>query len=305
MLYRDNNIDRISNKESMRRSHRGNGWDMKMYDQGRTNIKIVSRYIDRCFGRSIGKNFDKVKKHIYEKMRHHITSRYDSNLVDNLLPVWIGEGCKYILDSQNRIQLNKEYNERVKLYRDYKLSDKLTIVDPNIENTYRIREDITDREIEKMRGMLIKNGSYVGDKFNHIVNGGILPASKYREFIESINEDGKIKNRWAYGGYDYIYDTRKYIESCFVMSEENVVHVFDANSSEYRQYKKERQDKKHKEQREYKRQKDEYNESLLYCIEYNRKRKEEEKNNIDRDRLGFDENSFIGEGYHGQQRKKK
>ena len=305
MLYRDNNIDKISNKESMRRSHRGNGWDMKMYDQGRTNIKIVSRYIDRCFGRSIGKNFDKVKKHIYEKMRHHITSRYDSNLVENLLPVWIGEGCKYILDSQNRIQLNKEYNERRKLYRDYKLSDKLTIVDPDIENTYRIREDITDSEIEKMRGMLIKNGSYVGDKFNHIVNGGILPASKYREFIDSIKEDGKIKSRWVYGGYDYIYYTRKYIESCFVMNEENIVHVFDANSSEYRQYKKERQDKEHKERREYKKQKDEYNESLLFCIEYNRKRKEEEKNNIDRDRLGFDENSFIGEGYHGQQRKKK
>ena len=305
MLYRDNNIDKISNKESMRRSHRNEGWDMKVYDQGRTNIKIVSRYIDRCFGRSIGKNFDKVKKHIYEKMRHHITSRYDSNLVENLLPVWIGEGCKYILDSQNRIQLNKEYNERRKLYRDYKLSDKLTIVDPDIENTYRIREDITDSEIEKMRGMLIKNGSYVGDKFNHIVNGGILPASKYREFIDSIKEDGKIKSRWVYGGYDYIYDTRKYIESCFVMNEENIVHVFDANSSEYRQYKKERQDKKHKERREYKKQKDEYNESLLYCIEYNRKRKEEEKNNIDRDRLGFDENSFIGEGYHGQQRKKK
>ena len=302
MLYRDNNIDRISNKESMRRSHRNEGWDMKMYDQGRTNIKIVSRYIDRCFGRSIGKNFDKVKKHIYEKMRHHITSRYDSNLVDNLLPVWIGEGCKYILDSQNRIQLNKEYNERRKMWKDYKLSEKLTIVDPDIENTYRIREDITDSEIEKMRDMLIKNGSYVGDKFNHIVNGGILSASKYREFIDSIKEDGVIKNRW---GYEYIYDTRKYIESCFVMNEENVVHVFDANSSEYRQYKKERQDKKQKERREYKRQKDNYNESLLYCLEYNRKRKEEEKNIIDRDRLGFDDNSFIGEGYHGQQRKKK
>ena len=305
MLYRDNNIDRISNKESLRRSHRGNGWDMKIYDQGRTNIKIVSNYIDRCFRRSIGKNFDKVKKQIYEKMRHHISSRYDNNLVENLLSVFIGEGCKYILDSQNRIQVNKEYNERRKMWRNHKLSEKLTIVDPDIENTYRIREGITDSEIENMRGMLIKNGSYVGDKFNHIVNGGILPASKYRKFIESINEDGKIKNRWAYGGYDYIYDTRKYIESCFIMNEKNVVHVFDANSSEYRQYKKERQDKKHKEQREYKKQKDEYNESLLYCIEYNRKRKEEERNNIDRDRLGFDKNSFIGEGYHGQQRKKK
>lgn len=26
---------------------------------------------------------------------------------------------------------------------------------------------------------------------------------------------------------------------------------------------------------------------------------------IDRDRLGFDENSFIGEFYHGQKRKKR
>lgn len=292
----------VSNKESLRRSHRKEGWDMKMYDHGRDNIKIVSNYIDKYLSRSIGKNFDKVKKHIYEKMRRYNSSKDDNNLVESLLSWRIGEGFKYILDSQNRIQLNKEYIDRRKYWRDRRLNEKLTIVDSDKEITYRIREDITDSEIEKMRDMLIKNGSYVGDKFNHIVNGGILPASKYREFIDSIKEDGVIKNRW---GYEYIYDTRKYVESCFVMNEENVVHVFDANSSEYRQYKKERQDKKQKERREYKRQKDNYNESLLYCLEYNRKRREEEKNIIDRDRLGFDDNSFIGEGYHGQQRKKK
>lgn len=303
MLYRDNNIDRISNKESLRRSHRKDGWDMKIYGHGRDNIKIVSNYIERCLGRSIGKNFDKVKKHIYEKMRHNISSRYDINLVENMLPVFIGEGCKYILDSQNRIQVNKESNEIIKMRNEHKLIRKLTIVDPNIKNTYRIREDITDSEIEKMRDILIKNGSYVIDIFNHIINGGILSYSKYREFIESIKEDGVKKNRWWYD--EYIYDTRNYIESCFIMNDENIVHVFDANSSEYRRYKKEKQDKNHKERRDYKKQKDEYNESLLYSIEYNRKRNEEERNNIDRDRLGFDKNSFIGDGYHGQQRKKK
>ena len=307
MLYKDNNIDRISNKESLRRSHRKDGWDMKIYDQGKTNIKIVSNYIDRCFGRSIGKNFDKVKKHIYDKMRHHITSRYDSNLVDNLLPVFLGEGCKYILDSQNRIQVNKEYNERMKMLRDHKLSKKLTIVDPDIENTYMIREDITDSEIEKMRDMLIKNGSYsyVSDKFNHIVNGGILSCSKYREFIYSIKNDGVKKIRCGYNSYEPIYDTRNYIESCFVMNEENIVHVFDANSSEYSRYKKERQDKERKDRREYKKAKDGYNDDLLFCLEYNRKKREEERNIIERDRLGFDEDSFKGEFYHGQKRKKK
>lgn len=293
----------VSNKESLRRSHRKEGWDMKMYDHGRDNIKIVSNYIDKYLSRSIGKNFDKVKKHIYEKMRRYNSSKDDNNLVESLLSWRIGEGFKYILDSQNRIQLNKEYIDRRKYWRDRRLNEKLTIVDSDKEITYRIREDITDSEIEKMRDMLIKNGSYVGDKFNHIVNGGILPASKYREFIESIKSDGKIRNRWGYN--EDVYDTRKYVESCFAIYEDNVVYIFEANSSEYRQYKKERQDKEHKERREYKKQKDEYNESLLYCLEYNRKRREEEKNIIDRDRLGFDDNSFIGEGYHGQQRKKK
>ena len=293
----------VSNKESLRRSHRKEGWDMKMYDHGRDNIKIVSNYIDKYLSRSIGKNFDKVKKHIYEKMRRYNSSKDDNNLVESLLSWRIGEGFKYILDSQNRIQLNKEYIDRRKYWRDRRLNEKLTIVDSDKEITYRIREDITDSEIEKMRDMLIKNGSYVGDKFNHIVNGGILPASKYREFIESIKSDGKIRNRWGYN--EDVYDTRKYVESCFAIYEDNVVYIFEANSSEYRQYKKERADKKHKERRDYKKQKDEYNENLLYCLESDRKRREEEKNIIDRDSLGFDDNSFKGEGYHGQQRKKR
>jgi hypothetical protein len=48
-------------------------------------------------------------------------------------------------------------------------------------------------------------------------------------------------------------------------------------------------------------------ESLLHDVITKRRLKEfdAEKNRIDRDRLGFDEYSFIGEGYHGQQRKKK
>ena len=40
-------------------------------------------------------------------------------------------------------------------------------------------------------------------------------------------------------------------------------------------------------------------------LEHSRKKKEEDKNIIDRDRLGFDEDSFRGEFYHGQKRKKK
>jgi hypothetical protein len=80
-MYKDiDKFDNMSNKESMRCSHHKEGWCMKMYGQGRRNYKIVSRYIERCLQKSIGKNFDKVKKHIYEKMQYHNISRNDDNI---------------------------------------------------------------------------------------------------------------------------------------------------------------------------------------------------------------------------------
>lgn len=64
-------------------------------------------------------------------------------------------------------------------------------------------------------------------------------------------------------------------------------------------------DRIHKKERESDKLKKEYNESLLYSIEYSRKKKADDINIIDRDRLGFDDDSFKGDAYHGQKRKKK
>ena len=294
-------FDNMSNKESMRGSHHKDGWCMKMYDQGFRNYKIVSRYIKRCLQKSIGKNFDKVKKHIYEKMSHNILARHEDNIVDSIICRYIGENEKFILDSQNRIQLNKEYLEKHKKRRDDRMNGKLTIVDTSIETTYRLREDVTDSEIDKLRYMLIKNGSYDKEFFNHISNGGIISRKKYQEFIYSIRYDDAVKVRY---GYDYIYDTRKYAESLFTIYSDNVVYIFDEKSSDYIRYKKEVSDSRRKVNREKKKEREEYNDELLFRIEHKRKQREEEKNNIDRDRLGFDEDSFKGDPYHGQKRKK-
>ena len=295
-------FDDMPNKESMRGSHHKMGWTMKMYDQGFRNYKIVSRYIDRCLLKSIGKNFDKVKKHIYEKMSHNIIARHEDNIVDHIMCRYIGENEKFILDSQNRIQLNKKYLEKCKKWRNDRISGKITIIDTSIEPTYRLREDITDSEIDKLKYMLIKNGSYNKEFFNHISNGGIISRKKYQEFIYTIGYDDMVKVRY---GYDYIYDTRNYAESCFSIYLDNVVYVFDEKSSEYKNYKKMCSDSKRKIKREKKKEREEYNEDLLFRIEYKKKQREEEKNNIDRDRLGFDEESFKGEPYHGQKRKKR
>ena len=295
-------LDNMPNKESMRGSHHKMGWTMKMYDQGFRNYKIVSRYIDRCLRKSIGKNFDNIKKHIYEKMSHNIMARHEDNIVDHIMCRYIGENEKFILDSQNRIRLNEKYLEKCKKWRDDRMSGKLTIVDTSIETTYRLREDITDSEIDKLKYMLIKNGSYNKEFFNHISNGGIISRKKYQDFIYSIRYDDTIEVRY---GYDYIYETRKYAESCFSIYSNNVVYIFDEKSSEYKNYKKMCSDRKRKDRREKKKEREEYNNDLLFRIEYKKKQREEEKNNIDRDRLGFDENSFKGEPYHGQKRKKK
>lgn len=305
MCQKNNKIYDMPNKESMRRSHYGESWDMKIYDQGNSNYKIISNYIDRCLSISIGKNIDTVKKHMYEKMSRHNKARYDKNLIETLIPNYIGEDryCKYSLDSQNRVQLNKLYIDNQKKYREDRLKSKTTIIDNNKEKKYRIREDITDSEIEILKDNLIKNGSYSKDVFNHIVHGGILSGSKYKEFIEGINRDGLVKNRLGYNVE--VYDTREYAKSCFSLYEDNIAYVFDEKSSEFRRYNKERLDRIHKKERESDKLKKEYNESLLYSIEYNRKKKEEEKDIIDRDRLGFDECSFKGEEYHGQKRKNK
>ena len=298
----NNNLDKMPVKESMRKTHHKEGYCMKIYDQGRQNYKIVSRYIDRCLKKSIGKNFDKVKKHMLERMCYNSLARYEHNLVEELIGGYIGEGDKYMIDSQGRIQINEEYAERRKGWRDRRMSKKLTLIDSNKDKMYGLRDGLTDSEIDILKSRLIANGSYNKRLFNHVVNGGLLSEVKYRAFISDIKHDDVVKDRWGYS--EYIYETKEYVESCFVVVEDDVLYVFDEKSTDYRQYKKECQDKKNKEDRERRKRNEEYNENILYCIEYNRKKKEHDKDIVDRDRLGFDENSFKGEPYHGQKRKK-
>ena len=76
-------------------------------------------------------------------------------------------------------------------------------------------------------------------------------------------------------------------------------------TAEYTKYKAEEKDRKNKEEREKKKLNEETISTLLWSIEDKRKADELAKNIINRDRLGFDDESFKGEFYHGQKRKKK
>ena len=114
-------LDKLPVKESIRREHHKEKHCMKIYDQGKCNYKIVSRYIDRCLMKSIGRNYDKVKKHICERMCYNKITRYKHNLVDSLISRYIGEGnkYKYTIDSQGRVQLSIKYAERKRRWVEY------------------------------------------------------------------------------------------------------------------------------------------------------------------------------------------
>lgn len=58
-------------------------------------------------------------------------------------------------------------------------------------------------------------------------------------------------------------------------------------------------------ERERRKQREKKNQWILYRIEAMKKEKEWQLNTVTRDRLGFDEDSFRGEFYHGQKRKRK
>ena len=70
-------------------------------------------------------------------------------------------------------------------------------------------------------------------------------------------------------------------------------------------YKAEEKERKNKEEREKKKLNEETISTLLWSIEDERKVAELTKDIITRDRLGFDNESFKGEFYHGQKKKEE
>ena len=86
---------------------------------------------------------------------------------------------------------------------------------------------------------------------------------------------------------------------------DDVLDILKRGTPEYVKHRAEEKDHKNKEEREKKKLNEETISTLLCSIEDKRKTIELAKNIIDRDRLGFADESFKGEFYHGQKRKNK
>lgn len=95
-----------------------------------------------------------------------------------------------------------------------------------------------------------------------------------------------------------------HIEVGFDACYANRIEVYKGEK-DYQKLRCELNDATRKHERMVQKEKEEKLQTLLSDILRQKKAKERETNLITRDRLGFDENSFKGEFYHGQKRKKK
>lgn len=99
-----------------------------------------------------------------------------------------------------------------------------------------------------------------------------------------------------FSSVEYFLFTKRLVKDCDYM---------EVGTPEHKKYVSETKQKKEKELKEREKEFNERMSHALSDITYERKHKDDVKNIIDRDRLGFDENSFKGDFYHGQKRKKK
>lgn len=199
---------------------------------------------------------------------------------------------------------------------------EITIADKFVEIRYNIDPAIKKPELLSIVKRLF--GKYWYDVFK---NNDYLTEGQYNNLTRLDNYGNRIcygRKKWNLDHKSMIFEIsfepkyRTWKWGRYCINDElsignflNQVKLFphDAilyeGTKEYNRYIAELGDAKRKHRRERIKERLQQQETLLHDLEQMKKDKELQLNIIDRDRLGFDENSFKGEFYHGQKRKKK
>ena len=210
--------------------------------------------------------------------------------------------CDYYVDDNGNIQPGEPYykpRKPVTVYHDDKPSK--IVIRPNLI--------LLNRSSEIKQYIYRSLGK---DAYDEIMSGREIELKQFEGFINSTccyNFNHKIAElartylhlipRITFCGDETIFN------QLFPKHEYRKFDILKKGTPEYAKYKAEEKERKNKEKREKKKLNEETVSNLLWSIENKRKADELSKNIINRDRLGFDDDSFKGEFYHGQKRKKK
>lgn len=208
---------------------------------------------------------------------------------------------EYFIDENGKIQAAKRYikpRNEVKVYYDDEPSKK--VVKPNvhlIEQSSAIKSYIYKTLGKEVYNVIMEGKEIPKVEFDKYLRNA--PYCFKNELSLLASKHLKLFPRWSRSGSITIFD------QIFKEYEYRRFDVLKEGTPEYDKYMAEEKDRKNKLAREFRKEKEEKLSNLLWSIEDKRKAAEIAKNIIDRDRLGFDDESFKGEFYHGQKRKKK
>ena len=258
----------------------------------------LCNFLDGHIGKNFDETFSKFCKRFPKVVEHYNTRAefLDHFRNPNTEKVY---SFDYYVDDNGNIQVGEQYHKprkQIKVYHDD--TPTKIVIEPNIlllSKSYAIKQYIY-RSLGKDAYDEIMSGKEIeATRFD-----GFIKSTRNYEFTSKITELAKthlhLGHRWG---------NRTIFEQLFPRYEYCKFDVLYEGTPEYRKFKAEEKDRRNKQRRENKKLEEETLSTLLWSIEDKRKAAEIAKDIIDRDRLGFDDESFKGEFYHGQKRKKK
>lgn len=274
-------------RESMRKSSGYNSWDYDHYD------RKSYHYISRILANSVGKDFDKVFSNICNKFRKKKNYDFRREFLGQIDPYYIAprRGRRY----------NRYYVDENRIIRSYDAPEKkrkkvrVKVVDRPAK--YFTANTKVFKEYSGVKAIVLQ---YLGHTLSYKLFHEKLPMKYYSLVVFYIEK-----------ALDYLYPKRSIyyyrktpFEFLLIIDESEYVTYYEGERKFYK-YLAETKDASNKVVREKKKKKEMYLSSLLNSIEAERKSREGLENGVTRDRLGFAEDSFTGEFYHGQKRKKR
>ena len=270
--------------ESMHRSSGYNSWDYDHYD------RKSYHYISRILENSVGKDFDKVFSDICNKFRKKKNYNFRREFLRQIDP--------YYRAPRRRWRYNGYYIDENRIIRSYDAPEKkrkkvrVKVVDRPTK--YFTANTRVFKEYSGVKAMVLQ---YLGHTLSYKLFHEKLPMKYYYLVVCHIEK-----------ALDYLYPKKSYrkapSEFLLIIDESEYVTYYEGERKFYK-YLAETKDASNKVVREKKKKKEIYLSSLLNFIEAERKSRERLENGVTRDRLGFAEDSFTGEFYHGQKRKKR
>lgn len=271
------------------------------YDRRSDFYDSLYKFLDGHIGKNFDESFSKFCQRFPKVMecyntRAEFLKRFKNPNTEKV------RSYDYYVDNNGNIQSGEQYHrprKQVKVYHD-EVPTK-AVIKPNLlllSKSSAIKQYIY-HSLGKIAYDEIMSGREI--EFKHFE--GFINSTCSYDFKRKIAELGvkhlNLRPRFTMYGDETVFN------QLFPKYEYRKFDILYEGTPEYAKYKAEEKDRKNKEERERKKLKEEKLSTLLWSIEDKRRAAEIAKDIIDRDRLGFDDESFKGEFYHGQKRKKK